>query len=82
MGSSRRRTSSLQDNEPVSALWIGESAIPDEAWVATPDRHTDVDERVMTGTMTWLGAGCSEGRAKEAERPCRRERAGEESEPA
>ena len=30
----------------------------------------------------WLGAGCSEGKAKEAERPCRCVRAGQESEPA
>src|SRR5262244_1051516 len=54
----------------------------DEAWVVTPGRHTDVDERLMTGPTTWLGAGCSAGRTKEAERPCRGVRAGEESEPA
>jgi hypothetical protein len=41
-----------------------------------------VDEMVMAGSMAWLGAGCPEGRAKQAERPCRRVRAGEESEPA
>ena len=82
MESSRRRTSSPQDNEPVSALWCGESAVPRRSLVLTPAGHTDVDKKVMPGSTAWLGAGCSDGRAKEAERPCRRVRAGEESEPA
>ena len=33
-------------------------------------------------TRMWLGAGCPDGKAKEAERPVRRVRAGQESEPA
>jgi hypothetical protein len=53
-----------------------------EAWMATSGRHTDVDEMVMTGPTTWLGVGCSDGRAKQAERPVARVRARQVSEPA
>ena len=37
--------------------------------------------KACSATM-WLGAGCSDGSAKEAERPVRGVRAGQESEPA
>ena len=38
--------------------------------------------RSPAGALTWLRAGCSEGKAAEAERPVRGERPGQESEPS
>jgi hypothetical protein len=83
VGSNPRRRNSLQDDEPVSAGWTGEPAtawrspglVGRSAWRAAVTRSP-------AGAITWLRAGCSEGKAAEAERPVRGERPGQESEPS
>jgi hypothetical protein len=53
-----------------------------EAWVMGPAGRVEATAKTTLGPITWLGAGCSDGETKEAERPARRVRAGQESEPA
>src|SRR5271166_2668358 len=53
-----------------------------EAWVMGPAGCVEATAKTTLGPITWLGAGCSDGEMKEAERPARRVRAGQESEPA
>ena len=53
-----------------------------EARVIKPARRVQTTAKTTLGPITWLGAGCSDGETKEAERPARRVRAGQELEPA
>src|SRR5580658_8482721 len=53
-----------------------------EAWVARPAECVETTAKTTLGPITWLGVGCSEGKAEEAERPVRRVRGGQESEPS
>ena len=53
-----------------------------EAWAFGSTRYADVTDKAMSRRTMWLGVGCSDGNAEEAERPVRHVRAGQESEPS
>jgi len=53
-----------------------------EALIERSAGRVEATAKTTLGPITWLGAGCSDGETKEAERPARRVRAGQESEPA
>ena len=53
-----------------------------EALIERSAGRVEATAKTTLGPITWLGAGCSDGETKEAERPVRRVRAGQESEPS
>ena len=66
VGSNRRRTGSLQENEPDSASVRRRAC---DGWRSLglargPIERAAVTVKATLETMTWLGAGCPEGKAE------------------
>ena len=80
MGSNRRQTVGLQDNELDSAVCDGEPATKERSLKFTD--HAGVADKAMVGRMLWLEVERPEGKAQEVGRPGRRGDGAQESEPS
>ncbi len=80
MGSNRRRTVGLQDNELDSAVCDGEPSTKGRSLKRTD--HAAVAAKAMMGYRLWLEVERLEGTAQEVGRPVVRGDAEQESEPS
>ena len=80
MGSNRRRTVGLQENELDSAVCDGEPSTKGRSLKRTD--HATVAAKAMIGYILWLEVERPEGMAQEVGRPGRRGDGVQESEPS